>query len=191
MSRYLLRLWPLLLLVTLGAQVHATDLTVTCDAPTKNTDGTAISGVITYKFYGALKGATKPLLGTQSICSFVRVSAPLGNNCFEVTATGTGAESTHTMEVCSQVAAPTPAAPTPNAPGNPQVTQTPISPTAYSVIKSPEALVMLPVGTVDAQASCDGSQAVVLNGQTYHPVPVAAIHFTGTARPVVAFAICG
>lgn len=66
-----------------------------------------------------------------------------------------------------------------------------IAPTAYSVIKSQDQLVMLPVGTVPTSTVCDTSQAVLLKGQTYNAVPAASVRFTGTAKPIVVFAICG
>lgn len=66
-----------------------------------------------------------------------------------------------------------------------------IAPTAYSVIKSQDQLVMLPVGTVPTSTACDTNQAVTLKGQTYNAVPASSVRFTGTAKPIVVFAICG
>lgn len=186
--RWLLRAFLGSLLILVMARVDAKDITVTCSAPKQFEDGSAIPAgtSITFKFYAASKGATKVLVGTKSACSYVHTNAPVGSNCFEATATIAGIESKHTSEVCSDIAPPAP-----NAPGDLKATQTPIAPTAYSVIKSAEELVMIPVGTVKLDAACDVTQTLQLKGTTYNAVATSAVTFTGTARPIVAFAICG
>ena len=78
------------------------------------------------------------------------------------------------------------AASPPNPPSNVIVQEL----TAFTVVKSQDRLVMLPVGTVPGDTACIGSQVVVTDGVTYHAVPTNAVTFSGSVRPVVVFARC-
>lgn len=197
MKRYL---W-LAFLVLLPVLAQADNFTVSCQPPAAFTDNTPIPAgtVITLKLYKSANPAspnpaTDTLLATQTTCSFGRTNVGAGTYSHYITASVAGVESDPSAVVTTVVgAAP---APKPNPPGIPVVTFTPLAATAYSVIKSQGAtpgeagqLIMLPVGRTSA-TSCDQTQAVQLGGQTYRPVPTASVTFTGTARPVVAFAIC-
>lgn len=181
-----MRALSLLLLFALAPiMARAADVTIKCDPPTQFTDGTPIpaGAVITYKLYAG------SLLDTQPACQFVRKGLAANTYNYTATASVAGVESDPSSPV--QVVVPGPVTPTPkpNAPGVPVATVSPSSPTAYSVIKSQDSLVMLPVGKTTATA-CDLTQAVQLGAQTYRPVPAASVTFTGTARPIVTFAVC-
>jgi len=172
------------------ASAYATDLTVACTAPTKFTDGTSIPAgtTITYNLYGALQGQSKVLLTPTPLatCQSVRTSVKPGTQCYEATAIIGGIESAHTLETCVAVAAPAP-----QPPGQPTVTVSAIAPTAYSVIKSDQQLVLLPVGTVPLGTACDTSQGVVKGTNVFNVVSTKAVTFSGTARPLVVLASCG
>lgn len=103
-----------LALAVIGAvQVaSATDLRITCTAPTKNTDGTTISGAITYSIYGGRTGETKTKLATGTACDFTRTSVATGVQEYYVTATVGGIESAPSNTASVTVAPPTPNAPT-------------------------------------------------------------------------------
>jgi hypothetical protein len=107
-----------LLLPLLAIPAHATDITVACTAPTKFTDGTPITGPVTYNLYGALQGQPKKLLAPSPLttCSSVRSNVNAGTQCYEATALVPGyGESDHTSESCVTITAePTcPAQPAP------------------------------------------------------------------------------
>lgn len=153
-------------------------------------DGTPIPAgtPVAYKVYGAAKGQPKVLLTTTAVTTlgYTQKGVTLGEWCIEVTAIANALESNRSAEGCATISFPRPAAPT-----GVNGAVVPVLPTAFTIIKAQDSLVMLPVGTVGTNAVCDVSQAVSLRGQTYSPVPIAAVRFTGTARPIVAFAICG
>lgn len=86
--------------------------TLTWTAPTLNTDGTAITGAITYKVYGALQGQTKLLLGSPTLLTFTHSPPPGGTWCYDVTASVSAQESAHTTEVCKLIPLPIPNPPT-------------------------------------------------------------------------------
>ena len=82
-------------------------------APTTNTDGSAITGAISYKVYGAAQGSTKALLATVSALTWQHTNAPNGTTqCYQVTATVNGAESARSVESCKLIPVPVPNPPT-------------------------------------------------------------------------------
>jgi hypothetical protein len=91
----------------LAIPAHATDITVKCTAPTKFTDGTAITSPVTFNLYGALQGQIKKLLAPSplSTCSSVRSNVNAGTQCYQVTAVVGGSESDPTAESCITIAA--------------------------------------------------------------------------------------
>lgn len=155
-------------------------LTIGCTAPTKWTDGTSIAAgtPMAFKFFGALQGQPKQLLTATAVstCGFAWTVPTAGNYCAEATAIAQGTESDHSAESCSTVTPPKPMPPT-------LIT---IAQTAYTIIKTEDRFVALPVGTVPVGTACDASQPVL----QFHVVPVALVKFTGTARPVVVVASC-
>lgn len=173
-----------LLLPLIAAPAFATDVQIACAAPTKFTDGTTITGAITYKFYGAMQGQPKVLLNAtaRTSCANTWASAPTGNVCADVTASVGGIESAHSAESCIAVAAPTP-----NAPGAPTLTLAAVGPTAYTLIKSKDRFVALPVGTIPLGTPCDNTQPVL----GFYVVPVDAVKWSGTVRTLAALASCG
>lgn len=177
----------LVCLFFLAPIAHATDVKVTCLAPTTYVDGTSITGAVTFSLYNALKGATKVFKDEQPACSFTQTNVGVGNQCYAVSASVAGVESAQTVEACTVVAPPPKQ---PNPPGAPKVQQVTTAPTAFSVIKSAEMLVLLPVGSAPVGTECDTSQGVIRDGITYSRIDTRTITFSGSARPVVAFAAC-
>jgi hypothetical protein len=94
------------LAVLAAGAVHATDVTVTCGAPTTHTDGTPITGAITYTLYGGLQGAAKLKRDTQSVCRFTRTNVDPGTVEYYVTATVDGLESAPSMTVQKVISPP-------------------------------------------------------------------------------------
>lgn len=179
----------LVCLFILAPLAHATDVTVTCVAPTTNTDGTPIAGAITFNLYNALKGATKVFKQSQPTCSFLEPSVAAGNQCYAVSATVGVVDSGMTVEACTTITG-TPPALKPNKPGAPNVKQSVTAPTVFSVLKAVDSLVLIPIGTVPNGTTCDTSQGVIRDGVFYGRVETSAITFTGTARPLVSFGVC-
>lgn len=78
----------LLLLAPFAHAQTGVSATITCDPPTKYSDGVAIpSGTaITYTLYGGLKGAIKAPLATATTCRFLRSNLAAGEQQWYVTA---------------------------------------------------------------------------------------------------------
>lgn len=149
----------------------ATDVKVTCTAPTKNTDGTDITaaqGPLTFNLYGGLQGQPKQKLvvGATS-CSFTRTSVPWGTSEYQATAVALGNESPPTNIATSVVPPPTPGAPT-NA-----VVVTLVAYEMRGTIQD-GTLRMVRVGRVYEGTSCLQTQATV-GGKIYQQLPDRAV----------------
>lgn len=97
----------------LAVATHAADIRVTCTAPTKNTDGSTITGAITYSLYGALQGQTKTkLFSGKTTCDFTHPNVAVGVQEYYVTATVANVESAPSTTANVTVPPPTPNAPT-------------------------------------------------------------------------------
>ena len=82
--------------------------------PTLNTDGSAITGAITYNVYQGATGAeTLAQSGLSTATATVTSGLTVGSNvCFVVTAVVAGVESARSNEGCKLITAPQPNAPT-------------------------------------------------------------------------------
>lgn len=183
-----MRTLTLLLLFALAPMfAHGATITVTCTAPTAFTDSTPIPAgtVITYKLYSS---PAQNLLDTRTSCSFPRTGVGPGTYAHYVTASIAGVESDPTNIVTDTIGAPPP--PKPNAPSGAKSTVTVSGPTAYSVIKSDQTLVLLPVGTVPLGSVCDTTQGVVRSGNMFNVIDRSLVTYSGTARPLVVLAQC-
>lgn len=94
------------------ALVLAAVATVGWDAPTLNTDGTAITAPLTYNVYSGAKGAE--VLDQAAVIGLAaNVAATPGvEKCIEVTAVANGVESDRSAEVCTTKPFPKPLPPT-------------------------------------------------------------------------------
>lgn len=68
-----------------------------------------------------------------------------------------------------------------------------IGATAFYIIQQPGKLVMLDVGTLNANVDCDPSNAVIAQGKPYYAVPNSAVDwYGGKAKPgITVMAQCG
>lgn len=103
---------------------NATDVKVTCTAPTQFEDGSLITTPITYSLYGGLQGTTKLKLSSgATTCNFTRTSVAVGNQEYYVTSVVNGFES-----VPSDIAGITILAPKPKAPSGTVVVTITVTP---------------------------------------------------------------
>ena len=180
-------------LAFISLTASAADVQVTWVNPTQRVDGSSLPVAElrgTRVEHGTCNGA---LFGTKNgevIAAASATSATIvlgsGLHCFRAYARAsdgaTGFLESVATNVVSRQVLPAP----PNPPGSLVVQQL----TAFTLVKSQDRLVMLPVGTVPGDTACIGSQVVVTDGVTYHAVPTNAVTFSGSVRPVVVFARC-
>lgn len=92
-----------LLLLGLASVTDAQTSTVSAKLdyvpPTKNTDGSAIVGSLTYNIYQGAKGAVKTKVSSTA-GSTVTISNVAPGTCFEVSALNGTIEGPHTNEAC-------------------------------------------------------------------------------------------
>jgi hypothetical protein len=150
------RLLMLTLALFTGA-IFAGTATLNWVAPTTRTDGSEITGTLSYKVYGALQGATKALIGTATTTTFVHSGATGGQTwCYAATAVetvGTTAspESVPSNEACKAI---------PISPPNPPSGLVVTSVVAYRVIQLPHLAYLRRVGTVPLGTQCGVESAV-------------------------------
>lgn len=174
-----------LLVLFLTPLAHATDLTATCKANPKNTDGSAIpaSAVYTFNLHGALQGKPKVLLTPTPLtsCSSVRKAVAPGMQCIEWTQIVGGVESDHSVEACKNVPLPKPSPPL-----DPEAEVVTTSTVAYTVVPGNDRLTFLVVGTVPLGTPCIATEAA----GRFNVVPRAQVTFTGPVRPAAVLALC-
>lgn len=107
--------WSFLLLAS-SVVVAAPQAVLTWTAPTTNTDGTPITGTLTYNVYQGAKGA-EGATPVQSGLSALTVTITAGlvdgsTTCWQVTAVEGGQESVKSNEACKTFPPATPIAPT-------------------------------------------------------------------------------
>jgi hypothetical protein len=183
MKRLLVTLGLLMLTAPLWAQGNAT---ITCTAPTQNTDGTLLTNLTGFKFYhgvGVAQPTTWPDVRTVTgaVCAYVWTGLPAGTHWFTATATTPTAESAFS-NVASKVIAVTPV-----VPGPPSGLSVTIEQIAYVLIQSRDRVALVPVGTIPQGTQCDASQPIM--GR--YVVPRAAVVWAGTVRSEVVVASCG
>jgi hypothetical protein len=179
--RYLLALAALLLASNAFAQAPNSAV-LTCTAPTKNTDGSSISGAITYKFYeGANVSSFVNSSPPQTSCAYTWANLAPGTHFFAVTASVGGVESAMSNMPSKVVPAPTPSPPT-----NLTVT----NPTAYEMRTTNGKLVAYAVGTTSLGSLC-GTEERVVAGVSYRRVEHADLVVWPQKLPLEAWARCG
>lgn len=104
----------LLALLPLAHAVTPPQFTVSWTAPVNNTDGSVISGAITYQMYAGVGPGKEVKLGTpvSSPPYVITPVAPGTNECVQVTAIVNGVESAKSAEACSTMPLPSPNSPT-------------------------------------------------------------------------------
>lgn len=104
----------LLMLVVPASQAQATSqVTVSWTAPTKNTDGSAISGAVTYQLYVGASGKEAKLGNPVTAPPYVITPTPAPGTtvCAQITAIANAVESDKTPEACTTIPYPTPNSP--------------------------------------------------------------------------------
>lgn len=174
----LLVLAALLLASPCFAQTGTAELT--CTPPTQNTDGTSISGAITYKFYrGTTATSQTTASAVQSSCAFTFTGLAVGTHFFSAAAVVGGVESAR-----SNVVSKTITAPVPNPPSGLTVTA---NLTAWTIVQSRDRVALVAVGTVAPGTACDASQPIL----DKWVVARESVTFAGSVRPEVVLATCG
>lgn len=93
------------------AQTVATSIALSWVAPTTNTDGTTITGTLTYALYQGTKGGTFTQVGTGLTGTNTTVTSASAGNCFELIAVETLAGSTTASAPAGPVCAEVPGSP--------------------------------------------------------------------------------
>lgn len=106
------RLIASLALACLALPAFAADVSLTCTPPTKNTDGSSITGAISYKFYRGTTAGTYPVSQPSATCATTFTGLSPGVNHFAVTAIVGGVESAFSVPTVATVPNPTPSPPT-------------------------------------------------------------------------------
>jgi hypothetical protein len=155
--------------------------TLNCTAPTKNSNGTNLTNLASYKFYeGTVQGSYSNVVTRPSSdgCNHVFQNLAAGTHYFVATAvSSTGAES-----VFSNVASKT----IQGTPTNPVTVAGPV----YTLGITRDSIVMLEVGSVVAGRPCDTNQIVFFSGKIYTRVDVSRVTpFPGQALEA-AWAVC-
>jgi hypothetical protein len=170
---------------------RATDLTVSCTAPTTDVSGNPLpSGEgLTFNLYGAVQGQPLKLLTPTpgGACQWIRTNVTPGNICYAATAVGTlgttSAESAQTPQVCATVAPP---AVQPQPPTGTTVTPVTVATTVYMEVQVANGFSFLAVGTVPLGTPCDSTQRV----NNFNVVPATAVTWTGSIHRLAALAAC-
>lgn len=152
---------------------------LTCGAPTAYTDGTPISGAITYRFYrGTTAGSQTTASPDQPSCAYTWPGLAVGTHYFSATAIVDGEESERSNVASKVIVA------TPNPPTNLTVQA---DTTAFVIVKSRDRVALVPVGTVAPGTSCDSTQQIL--GRFV--VPRASVTFASSVQDEVILAACG
>lgn len=154
----------------LAGNAHAQTGTaiLSCTPPTKNVDGTAIVGTISYKFYRGSVQGTYPTSQTSPNCATTFSTLPAGVSYFVSTAIVGGVESVQS-NVASKLI--------PGAPPNPPTIPQPISVAGpvFGLQITKNSMVVPQVGTVVAGKNCDPTQIFAFGGQTFMRIDVANV----------------
>ena len=174
--------WLVLLSLLWAAISGAEDVTLTCNVPTTNTDGSALTDLAHFNFYyGQTAGGPYPDSITQvPDCNVVVPDLAAGNWYFVATAVNdAGVESDFSNEATATVVT------RPDPPTNLTVVAGNL--TAYGLQQSFfDVITLFAVGTVPEGTPCDSTMSV--NGR--YRVDVDRVNYAGTVRPAVVFAEC-
>jgi hypothetical protein len=156
----------------------ATDIHITCEKPTLNTDGSVLTDLAGINLYGGLLGQTKRLLVTKStVCDFVRSNVASGVQQYFVTAVNARDIESDPSGIVSQIVAEPP------PPPPPLVT---VSVVVYALVNGNDRLTFLIVGSAPLGTVCDRNQ--VANG--FNVIPRSAVTWDGPTKPTTVLARC-
>lgn len=176
-----------LLLLTMPCLALADQITLTCEPPTQNADGTELTDLAGIRFYESqVSGGPYTLIGDEQVCSLV-VERGEGTYYYVATAYNTaGTESVFSNEVSKVV---DPVAP------NPPVLSVQADAVAYAIQQVSEPccdLIIYPVALVDDLTQCDPWVKV---SNAAHPdglslIPRDAVTFAPDAFAATVYAEC-
>jgi hypothetical protein len=168
----------LALLLASPAFAQTGQAVLSCTPPTQNTDGSAIVGTISYKFYRGTTATSQTTASpVQSSCAYTWTGLPAGTHYFSATATVGGQESARSVVASKTIVF------TPNPPTSLTVAADLV---AWTIVQSRDRVALVAVGTVAAGTQCDASQPVL----DKWVVPRGAVTFAGSVRPEVVLASC-
>lgn len=177
-------------------RASAADASLTWINPTTRTDGSALVTADlrgTRIEYGSCSGAAFGTKAGEIVASAGATAATIPGlangvpHCFRAYARATdGTPSGFVESVATNVVSKTFTLAPPNSPGGFALA----GGTAFTLIRSQDRLVMLPVGTMTGDTACSPDYAVFVSGVMYSAVPTTAITYSGSVRPVVTFARC-
>jgi hypothetical protein len=157
----------LMVAAVVAVRAHAGEATLTWTAPTKNCDGSALTSLTGYDL---LYGQGHVALPLTPLSKTITGLTP-GTWWFSL-ASVTPAARSEFVTVTKVV-----------APAEFKTTST----TAYTIVKKPDGLVFLPMGTVPVGTLCNAALPI----GPYFVIPRAAVTRSGTINPDVVVATCG
>lgn len=172
------------LIALLGlSSAYAGSAALICSPPAKNTDGSTITGAITYNFYrgtSATAVTTKLNATPTTACAYTDAAAPVGTVYYAATAIVAGQESALSAVVSKVIAAPIP-----NPPSSLTVTDAGV---AYKLRQAVNSLSMIRIGKVAPGTSCDVSHSV----DGYYLVPRSTVILDSKVDtlPLIVFSEC-
>ena len=167
-------------LIAFGARAQTGSASLTCTAPTKNTDGSSITGAVTYQFYhGTSATSQTDKAPIQTTCAYVWAALAAGTHYFTVTAIVGGQESVKSAAASKVIVA------VPNPPTNLTVTD----PTAYKQRDSVDGSTLVAIGTVPVGTPCDRS--TTFNGKYLVPRAKVTMASPFDTLPLKVWATCG
>ena len=157
---------------------------LSCAPPTQNTDGSPITGTISYKFYRGTTLGVYPALQTSATCATTFTGLTAGTHYFVATANVGGVESAF-----SGVASKLVSTGTPNPPVIPQPVS--IAGPVFTLLITRDSVVLPEVGSVVAGRPCDPTQQLAFAGNTYMRIDVAQVTPFPGQQIEAAWAVCG
>lgn len=170
---------------------HAAEVTLSCTPPTKNEDGTNITGAITYTaHYGVNASTLSETVNLGSTCGGkITIAAPPPGQSitryFGVRAHVNGVQSELSNVVSKMIATPYP---TPNPPTNLTVQEG--QQAAYVIKQTRDNISLVAVGQVPAGTQCNGMKGVIADGKSYHVVPREVVSWAGSVQSEIVVAAC-
>lgn len=171
---------------------HAGTATLTCIAPTTRTDGSALTGAVTFKVYrgtssAAVASATTPI-AMPATCAYTDTAAPSGTVFYAVSAVDSaGVESAKTAAVSVVIPVALPSAPT-------GLTATAViaDTTVFKQRQAVDGFVMVAIGTAPPLTQCSATNSVTDTTGTYTAIPRSAVTLRSKfdTLPLVVYARC-
>lgn len=155
-----------------GAWAQPGSVTLTCTPPVQNTDGSPLTNLASYRYLWGTTQGTYPsskLVPSSAGCGTVITGLAPATWYFVVTAVNTNGVESALSNVASKLVSGAP----PNPPTVPQPVT--IAGPVFNLGITDNSMVLLEAGSVVAGRSCDPTQQIAFNGQSYMRVNVASV----------------